>query len=345
MESYFLLFFLLLTIYLYNQENFWFAGIVNGLLVLIRYEMIFLSFIFFVWEIWKKKKIPYWMISGGFFVFIWLIYATLMFGSPIPLSVSAKLIAPKHSFLLGGAAYLYLLIHEYLPAIFVVLFVLPGLWGIVKGKFIQKEYVLILLFSVFYLLAASLTAGAFPWYYAPLLPFLSIVVLIGIKTITHPPNLFTSDRSEERKKQNIFYLQASIMFILILIQIVFLAKNFFLTRNLIGDNRYTAYVQITEYLNHCSEQTTIASFEIGYLGYFSDCYIIDTAGLVTPTLLPWVGLGAEETLYHAIELFSPNYVVIPCENNIQVGILEKSNLFQFDSKFDDQFCLYKNQSN
>ena len=113
----------------------------------------------------------------------------------------------------------------------------------------------------------------------------------------------------------------------------------------LGDMRYVAFKQVADYIQHDSTgQTSIASFEIGYLGYYSDLYIIDFAGLVTPGLLPWVDAGADETLYHAIGLYSPDYVVIYCQNINQAEVIEESSRYQFKSNFEEQFCLYKKSS-
>ncbi|MAT41296.1 MAG: hypothetical protein CL609_03065 [Anaerolineaceae bacterium] len=345
MESYFMLFLLILTVYLYRQKISWVAGVTNGLLVLVRYEMIFLSLLFFLWEIWKKKKFPYWMVPGGILVLGWIIYATLVFGSPIPLSASAKLIAPKHSFLLGGAAYLYLLVKEYPAAIIMILFALAGLLSLVKKRDLKKEYGLILLFSFLYTVAAALTAGAFPWYYAPLLPGFSVLVLLGINTFSNPKIFFTPQKPHKKNSQIKKTIRIICFVILISIQLFLLGNSFVLTKDQFGDSRYAAYKQIADYVRlDSNRQATLASFEIGYLGYFSNRYIIDIAGLVTPGLLPWVDEGAEKTLYHAIRLYSPDYVVIPCQNQKQSEIIEDFNRYQLKSKYEKQFCLYEKLS-
>ena len=154
---------------------------------------------------------------------LWL----LMFGSPIPLCASAKLAAPKHSFLLGGAAYIYLLIRDYPAALLVILFALAGLWSVLTIKKLPKNYKLILLFSFLYLFAATITAGSFPWYYAPLLPAFSVFVWQGITTIAEPPKFFTRKTHLMKKNHFVNTIRIFGVITMISLQLFILGKNFF----------------------------------------------------------------------------------------------------------------------
>lgn len=337
MESYFLLCFLLLTIYCYLQKKYALTGILNGFLILIRYEMVFLSFILFVWDVIKNKKFPWWMVSGGILVLIWVAYAYFVFGSPIPLSASAKLAAPKHSFLVGGAAYIYLLIKEFPLYYLVFLIAVVGIWGTIKFISEKTAYLFLLVFSLLYWGAASLFAGSFPWYYAPLLPGFSILVLFGIHHLSMPPRFVI----KKWKKTTTQHLSWVLFLVVFSLQVFFLGKSFYTTKDQFGDNRFFAYKQIADLVKTDPDvNKSIASFEIGYLGYYSESKIIDIAGLVSPELLPWVGDGAEESLFHTITIFSPKYIVVPYYNTEQIKIIEESQSYQLMNRINNIYDLY-----
>lgn len=342
MESYLLLCFILLTVWAYRRNKLLLASVCNGLLILVRYEMIFLSVIIGIWETIKKRKLPYWLIPGYGLVFGWLLYATLVFRSPIPLSASAKLLAPRISFLFGGAVYWYQTLNEN-PAFFLsVIIFLTGAFGIILSKKSTREYKIILVFAIVYLVIASLFAGSFPWYYAPLVPGFAIIVIVGIEVLSD----FLKLNRFKKKAANNHGLRLNLTVILsimvIMIQSTYWVKDFQAFRGKIGDDRYVIYKPVSDWLNeNASSQHSIATFEIGYIGYFTDMKIIDLAGLVTPELFEWVDDGAEASLYHALSIFAPDFVLIPEANTNQIEIMREKVNYETVEKSFTGYLLYR----
>ena len=64
MESYFLMCIFMLTIWAYLKGKRNVAAFFNGLLILIRYEMVFLSIIIGILDYIKNRKPPYWILPG-----------------------------------------------------------------------------------------------------------------------------------------------------------------------------------------------------------------------------------------------------------------------------------------
>lgn len=342
MESYFLLCFIMLTVWSYHKGKVNLSSICGGLLILIRYEMIFLSITIGVWDYYmKNRKPPYWLFLGFIFVFIWLVYATLVFGSPIPLSASAKLLAPRISFMLGGAVYWYRFISEN-PAMFLaIILAITGILTVLFFKNSCRDYRLIFLFSVVYFVVASIFAGSFPWYYAPLIPGFSVAVIYGIKFLSH---IFTIHKklSIDNQKWWADVIQSAIAILLVVIQLSFWLNENKLNQNQIGDSRYSTYKQVSDWLiENASKEESLAIYEIGYVGYFTDMRIIDLAGLVTPGLLPWVDQGSEASLYHALQIYSPDFVLIPA-HTAQIQILKDAGNYQsVDITFSDYLLFEK----
>ncbi len=79
---------------------------------------------------------------------------------------------------------------------------------------------------------------------------------------------------------------------------------------------------------------------IGYIGYFTNMRIIDLAGLVTPSLLPWVSAGAEEMLRQTLTLYAPDYVIIPITTSEQANILAQDKRHNLEKAISASFSLY-----
>ncbi len=342
MESYFLMCIFMLTIWAYLKGKRNVAAFFNGLLILIRYEMVFLSIIIGILDYIKNRKPPYWILPGFISVFIWLVFATIVFGSPIPLSASAKLLAPRIPFLVGGSVYWYQIISENPASFLILLFSLIGIFGILIFKRLSQEHLIIILFSVVYIIVASISAGSFPWYYAPLVPGFAVTVVLGVIYISQFPNKIDAFTVSKKTKQDLIKgLQFSGVLLLVTIQLVFWGKDFYLYQDMIGDNRYIPYKQLSDWLNeNATRKQSIASFEIGYIGYFTDMKVIDLAGLVTPGLFPWVDDGAEKSLYHAIRLYSPDYVLIPYKSKSQFEIMDQAQNYHIAKTIMEKYLLY-----
>jgi hypothetical protein len=342
MESYFLLCIFMLTIWTYHSGKRNVTSLLNGLLILIRYEMIFLSIIIGVWDYIKNRKLPYWILPGFILVFIWLVYATIVFRSPIPLSASAKLLAPRIPFLVGGAVYWYQILSQVPASFLIIVFSLMGIFGILFFNRLFQEYVVISLFSVVYIIVASIYAGSFPWYYAPLVPGFAVAVILGVNYFSHFPTIDKLKLSEEKKRVWNKGMQFVSVILLVTIQLVFWGKDYYLYQDKIGDNRYTPYKQVADWLNeNATREQSIASFEIGYVGYFTDLKVIDLAGLVTPILFPWVDDGAEASLYHALYLLTPDFVLIPNDNIKQKEVMNDAVDYQIVEALFDGNLLFK----
>ena len=210
------------------------------------------------------------------------------------------------------------------------------------SKKVPQEYKIILVFAIVYLAAASLFAGSFPWYYAPLVPGFAIIVIIGIEVLS---DFLKLDRFK-KKFPNTQGLKVNLIVVLsimmIMVQSTYWVKDFRAFRGKMGDDRYVIYKPVSDWLNeNASSQYSIATFEIGYIGYFTDMKIIDLAGLVTPELYEWVDDGAEASLYHALSIFAPDFVLIPEKNKDQIEIMSEKVNYETVEKIFTGYLLYE----
>jgi hypothetical protein len=342
MESYFLLFIFMISIWAYQNDMKKASAFFIGLSSLVRYEMISLAVILGLWDYIKNRKPPYWLLFGSIPFLSWLFYSTIVFGSPIPLSVSAKLLAPRIPFLVGGAFYWYRILHEFPASLIIIIFSLTGIFGLLILKQIYGEYTIIGIFSILYIGIASIAAGSFPWYYAPLVPGFAITVILGVLYFSRYPFVAEINLPREQKQKWSNGMQLIAALIIVSVQLSFWVNDHNLYKNETGDVRFTVYRQVSDWLiSNASQEQSIASFEIGYLGYFTDMNVIDLAGLVTPGLFSWVDEGSTKSLYHSLRLYSPEYVLIPSDNKTQVEIMESALNYHVVKTFMMKYLLYE----
>ena len=187
MESQFLVCLLIITVFTYISRKWSLTAILLGLLIVTRYETALFALILLVHSYVGRRQRPYWITPAIVIVACWLIYSFIAFETLIPLSISAKLVAIRVPFLLGGAVYWTAFVGETAYYNLFLFFFLVGFAFLFIKRSMEEGYLLLLYWSAIYLLAASFFAGSFPWYYVPLLPGFSIIVAYGIRSISQIP--------------------------------------------------------------------------------------------------------------------------------------------------------------
>lgn len=314
METGFLNFILLLALASYVKGKFNLTGVLLGLLVLTRYETILFAGILATHFLITRKQIPFWsVITAGLFL-TWAVFAWRTFGSVIPQSVSAKLVAERGCpFALGAVMCWGIYVAQTAWYSLFLPLVMLGSYVAIRSKTGEQASIFILIWSIVYFIGASLVAGSFPWYYGPLIPGFAILVVWGIEFLV---KLSSSLLSYLHLTEHLVQvLQTSILITLTLsltgLELSSWPKVGEIHRGQVVDARYVIYREVAEWLNHrASDDESLATAEIGVLGYYTDMKIIDLYGLVTPSLTPWSAQDLRDTLRQAIELHAPDYVLI-----------------------------------
>jgi hypothetical protein len=341
MESYFLVCLLLLGIWAYLERRLRLAALLCGLLVLVRFEMILLLGLLAGLDFWSRRRPPYWLWPGLVPVLLWLLYAWAQFGSLIPLSVSTKLAAPRLPFPVGAAALAYLFISQFQPDFVILVLFVTGVVGALVLRRLPSRYQVIILFGLLYFCLASTVAGSFPWYYAPLLPAFAILVAGGIQIVSELPGAARQGWDAQQRDQLARRLRWPILAGVVAIQLVFWLDNYELQQHQVYDRRYVPFSEAAQWLNeNAAPQQTLATGEIGYLGYFSDVTIIDLSGLVTPGLFPWVKENSDATLAHCLQLYAPDFVFIPSGDQPKIDIVNHDLRYQLAREFEHAYRLY-----
>jgi len=340
MESHFLVCLIIITVFTYTKRKWFLTAILLGLLILVRYETVLFALILVVHAYLERRQPPTWITPTVAIVACWLIYSVITFEALIPLSVSAKLVAIRVPFLLGGAVYWTAFVGETAYYnLFLFVFLVGFVFLFIKRS-IEEGFFLILCWSAIYLLVASFFAGSFPWYYVPLIPGFAIIVAYGIRSIDQIPIFLKKDRSTQDGNR----AQIIIGIItggLLCIHAFFWINDWKLYRGSTFDHRFVPYQQASDWLSeHATKEQSLATREIGYLGYFTDMKIVDLFGLVTPGIFPWVNEGPEATLFHTLRVYTPDYVLIDT-NGIQKDLPAGDSCYQFAQEFEQGYLLYQ----
>jgi len=338
--------FVLLVIISYVRHKLTLTGALMGILLLLRYETILLAFILAGHYVLKERRLPVWLAAGLPLSVAWSLFAWFTFGGLIPQSASAKLAARRLPFLVGALVYWRLYVsHNPLYAPVVPLVALGG-YRAIRTWYRRLGFSLILVWSIVYFVAASLVAGAFPWYYGPLVPAFAILAVWGTDMLVSlaAPFLNRWTMCDQPKRAAHSVLMVVVVAIMAL-QVDLWAVPGTAHRGRRVDPRYTTYKEVSKWLNENAEKRdTLATPEIGVLGYYTDMRIIDLHGLVTPRLAPRHDEDVSRTLERAIALYSPDYVM--ASNDRLVEELERSSLYEQVRTFGGgSYALYEESGN
>lgn len=343
METCFFNLFLMLVLTTYVHYRMTVTGVLLGLLVLIRYEAALLALVLAAYYFIKCRRLPWELASGLPLFSAWTIFAWRTFGSIIPQSASAKLIAARVPFIMGATIYWRLYVNQNQLYLFVPYLLALGGYSTIRVRRPKLGFFLILIWSIIYFIAASILAGSFPWYYGPLIPGFAILAvsgtdfLIGLST-----QLLNRLRLSDQAKQPMprFLLVGAILALTAMqVDSWRTPGTVHLGRRV--DPRYIVYKEIAAWLNQNAQvNDTLAAAEIGVLGYYTDMKIIDLYGLVTPELKPRNHEDIAKTLGRAITLYRPDFVV--AENGSLSEHLERYPGYQHVQSFGDgAYVLYK----
>jgi hypothetical protein len=309
-----------------------------GLAIFLRPDMALVSAILLVASYVNRKRLPW---RGLLITFAWVVLlgSTLWFfyGSPVPHSVLAKsspiyLASPftnARQFLFhfaglivgapfGFAAKGNLLEPDSLVLLPVVLAFFPQsiLWGlgVFRAAAASRYSIWVFLYPAAYAgiygllgLRGSLIAE---WYLIPLIPFYVLPILLGLQSILQKLAPRTSGAWE-----------IGALILLVGTQVLGLNLGRLDDRNFAvplaaWQERELLYKEAAEFLvPRLNEGDVVAASEIGALGYFCECTILDTVGLVSPEALQYYPLPSERYLTNnaippaLIQDAEPEYVV------------------------------------
>jgi hypothetical protein len=344
METCFLSMLLLSALTTFLKGRLVLTGMLLGLLILTRYEMALFAGILAMHFLVKHRRIPFWLMPTAAVLLAWMAFAWLTFGNVIPQSALAKLAAAKHPFIVGAFVWWRVYAAESAWYNLVLPLALLGCYAAVRSRKGGQANVFILAWSGIYFVAASLVAGSFPWYYGPLIPGLSILLVWGGEILTELLDLLLGRlRCGEHLTRALHVsVLAVIALSLVGVQITLWATGKATDQGRMVDARYVTYREAADWLKrHADDGQTLATPEIGILGYYTEMQIIDLYGLVTPDLTPWAAEDLRDTMRRAIELYAPDYIIT--DKDPLIEMLQYSSEYEPTQRFGNgTHTLYEN---
>ncbi len=230
-------------------------------------------------EAWRPLLV-FAVVVGG-----WSIYAAWTFGSPFPNTLEAKRAMGAsglwrslwHGVFYTGGRYLQ-------SSPLFVWFVLPAVLGVGRMFRLDRRFLLIagwplLIFVGYWAMGVPAAYN----YYAGLVPFLMILTALGTVSLGRR----IADRLSDRRRHEgrVIALLCVPLLVAVLVPTV----------SLMGREpqpRYPIYRSAGEWLaDHTPAAASVGMVEIGIVGFYSDRYVVDVCGLVTPAVGPHIAAG------------------------------------------------------
>lgn len=346
METYTWAFVFVLSCSVFLTQRYFLAGLLTGVLFLIRGEGSLLGpiLVFYVLLVHfrplNKANFISWVkcaakITAGFAVPVcaWFLYSFASFGHVLPNSLSAKQ-AQMQSDL--WRSFPERLLHEWLPRwgdhfkIFDVS--LKPIWwsiivlGLVYAAAKNRTWIIPVLWLALYIGGYSiLGVSGYAWYQMPVL--LVVHILFGLGLVC----LFRLSKCINRPAYIALLPAALVAATFYLGQMKQMDGNLAKFK---GDYRGPSYTALSEWINlNTPKDASIAFIEIGYLGYHTDRRIIDLAGLVMPDIVPHVSKG---DFAWAMWNYQPDYYISLPEFKWALGKIEQ------DPKFKSEYLAVTN---
>jgi len=302
---------LLLTYYFWAKGATHKAAIVSGLALLTRPDASILVLLIFGSILVIKRKIPFKELAL-FLVLVtpWLVFSWLYFGSPVPNSFTAK--ATKWS-IAQPETRAWVVFAWYLGALFIGYHPVGGIWHLVRIIFnavliiigvasaaMARKWKGLLFFSyplLYIAVSLLLKAGIFPWYVMPLQPFAIIAVIMGLAELARACSTLADGKwlryLPVRSSTALFLLLWMIPLAMELSEYTFVSADdggLCIRGGIIGQREELYRQAALELAPKVTVDTRIATAEIGSLGYHSQAYILDAAGLVSPIAISYFPL-------------------------------------------------------
>jgi arabinofuranosyltransferase len=307
METTTFLFLLSLALLLYKQDSDWFV-VALGAAMATRSEAIFLALPMGLDYLYVKRRLPaFQALAIGTAIYLApLLFNFAYYGSPIPATANAKFGQGRSGLWGDGWIFLdmsYLLQSAFAKSKFAAwVFGIMAIAGITLKRKSHLTWIVVVflvgLFS-FYTLA---NVPNYHWYYMPFFYFMIIFACMGVDELLHL--CLTHDLIQWNVIKD-YRLDIRVVGLAVLAGFYFAASPKMISFSELGRNEN--YAQIGNWLKANTPQNAkVAAVEIGTVGWYSDRYIIDILGLVSPYNADFIG---NRQFNKWVEIYQPDYIL------------------------------------
>jgi len=293
------------VLYTYSIRRYSLFGFLSALLILTRPDGALLPIILGVhFLFWVREHLP----RKGIAIFAlvsllgWGVLGAY-FGSPIPVTLAAKQHQGTMIISQGFAQGLWTTLGWYRAQWFFLVECMLALLGLVH--LIQKKSMAILLvgWTLLYFASYSLLGVTrYFWYYAPLVPGFTLLVGAGVERIYYW--IARAGRS------NILALAVSS---LLVTGLFFFQLRHIYRQSFDHDQRIPLYTAAGNWIReNTPSESKVAAVEVGVIGFYSQRYIVDFAGLIQPDVARQMKPDSTylDTAIYAMDRYDPDYLVV-----------------------------------
>ncbi|MDD5367618.1 MAG: hypothetical protein PHQ40_00915 [Anaerolineaceae bacterium] len=312
------------AVYFYFTDRYSISAILLALAMVNRSEAIIPIFILLAYYVYEKRRLPFAMIAGLAVILVpWFVYSFIAFGGPVSNSFTAKIAqvaAGLDRYPIGFRHWTGRIVRQ---THYLLLAIVPatGL-GVLTLPFALKPWRIIAAWTLAQTVAyALLPIPFYHWYAAQVGVLSAVLVTLGtvqiVKWILHPPERLVKIWKPGliQAHVRIGSLPASILFGTLAVLCLVCAGTV-----LLAQARFTRNYQVTMpnpsnriYTNtgiwlaeNTPKDARIAYLEIGQIAFYSNRYMVDMLGLVSPGISQRV---AQNNWLWAFQKYKPDYII------------------------------------
>lgn len=298
---------ILASIWAYSARRYSLAGFFSALAVLARPDGVLAAAVLAIHFLFAIRRPIPWKAIGIFVAInlLWFGFAWLYFGSPLPVTLTAK----QHQ---GAMTISDRFIDGVLPTFewyahywgywLAAAAGLLGVWTILRRR---SGWGMLLVWTAVYTGAYTLlNVSRYVWYYAPLVPGLVICAGIGLQF------LLELARTHRR---TLLRVACAAGLAVVLISLAFFQARYLWRFHFVQNERTSIYREVGEWLrNNSPAEASVATLEVGTIGYYSGRKMIDFAGLIQPDVARRLTKDTtyEDAAIYAVHQYDPDYIVL-----------------------------------
>lgn len=315
MESYLYAALFLASVNAYLARRYRLAGVAIGLTAMLRGDAALVGACILTFDFVTTRRLRWAMIAPAIGLPLgWYAFAAVYYGSPLPATLQAKTAQGKINWLgdyfISGFGQYW---HDWLKFYSRYFNVLPVLYllGLIPVLRRERLWLIVIIHNLLYTAAfEGLRVTFAAWYYAPLTPGVALIIGRGVQLIAEAGEWLAGRllRSEPARRTAAVAVPLAVTagFLLFAWQVVYPVTADIIAAN--PDWKAQAYPPAARWIaQNTSTNATLATIDIGHLGYWSGRRIIDIVGLAQPDVAAHI---AEGDFGYAIRQYQPDMVLL-----------------------------------
>lgn len=317
MESYLYAALMLAALDAYAARRWRLAGVLAGLTALVRGDGVLLGACLLTYDVIAQRRLCWRLIAPAVAVpAAWYLFATLYYGSPFPATLQAKAAQGEFNWLGKRFAdgfwdYWERWVNR---EDYDILYLIPGLMALsfMWAAWRERGWLILAARDILYVTAfIALGVPAAEWYYAPVMPGVALLTARGVQLVADGLAVLVKMAYQRygqtgKTVPSLISVGAAALIILPLSLTLYAAAARIVAQH--PNWKAQVYPDTARWIAHnTNASATLATIDIGHLGYWSQRRIIDIVGLAQPDVAPHIAQG---DFGYAIRQYQPDMVLI-----------------------------------